>query len=159
MRVNLLILITLLVTMCTSKVVVPEIAYANAPLILYKTKADYSQYIPITLNNERNKIIAYPGIKDIYNNKEFAVPTKLKNGYLLDNLGISPLSAYTSITFQEYASFKTPPSVDYLMEHIIDKNPFLEVYNCGVRNSNLEIKTLNNIIAKKFENCELLNNK
>jgi hypothetical protein len=142
--------------MCNSNKPITENTNAFAPLIIYKTKADYSNNIPITLNENKDKVVAYPSVKDVIINNKPAVPDKLADGFLLDNLGISPNTVYTSYTFEEYAQLKAVPSIEELMKRIIDNDPFLEMYNCGKRVDFKTSKDINNLINDKLKNCKKL---
>src|ERR1044071_4992028 len=71
------------------------------PAIVYKTKADYSNYVPVILSEDKSKIVSYPDPKDV----QSAAPVKLKNGYLLDNRGINKNVAFLRWTYEEYKKF------------------------------------------------------
>ncbi len=105
------------------------------PTIIYKTKKDYSQNVPVILNDEKTKIVAYFSPKDFIKNGEIVYPTKLENGYLLDNLGINENVAFTSYKIDTYTKTMRMITVKDLFEHIIDKDPLLEMYNCGNRST------------------------
>ena len=101
--------------------------------IIYKTKNDYFDKISVTLNDDKTKIVSYPGPKDVYYNGQLAYPTKLNNGYMLDNRGINKNTAFLNITYEEYSKRTEAPSLSEMMNMIIDKEPFIEIYNCGTR--------------------------
>lgn len=127
---------------------------ALPPVIVYKTTGDYYNLVPITLNEARDKVVSFPAPSDLYTNGKLALPVKLENGYLFDQRGINANSLFTSFTYQEYSKMESAPSIDDLMKSITDRNPFLEIYNCGKINEfqNLE-KDLNRLIRKKFKGC------
>jgi len=128
---------------------------ALQPIIIYKTKADYYFNIPVILSKDKQIIVSYPSVTDIYYQGELALPTKLKNEYLLDNRGINTNVAFTSYTYEEYSKLASPLNIDTLFNSIIDNNPLLELYNCGSRYSfKNDVKKLNRIIKKDFKNCE-----
>ena len=80
--------------------------YAAGPsAIIYKTKNNYYDKIPVTLNE----------------------------GYLLDNRGITKNTAFLNITYEEYSKKAETPSSSEMLNLIIDKEPFLEIYDCGNR--------------------------
>ena len=62
-----------------------------------------------------------------------SLPTKLEQGYWLDNRGIGPNVAFLSYTYEEYSKLSVSPSMDDLMSHIVDKYPLLEIHACGRR--------------------------
>jgi hypothetical protein len=101
--------------------------------IIYKTKADYSKYVPVTLSEDKSKIVSYPDPKDVYYNGSLAYPTALAKGYWLDNRGIGLNSAFIKLTYEEYAQLPQAPSPAELYKMIIDKKPFTRIYNLGSR--------------------------
>mgnify|MGYP000396511339 CR=1 FL=1 len=106
---------------------------AGPPTVIYLTRIDCFDKIPITLNDERTKIISYPAPSDIYYNGNLSYPTKLNHGYLLDNRGIGKNSVFLNITYENYSKLKEAPSLSEMTEIILDKNPFTEIYDCGSR--------------------------
>jgi hypothetical protein len=129
---------------------------AIAPLIIYKTNADYYQNVAVTLNDEKTDIVSYPDIVDVYYNGKLAYPTKLENGYLLDNRGISKNTAFLKYTYDEYSKLPATPSKDDLLKMIIGKNAVTELYNCNKLPKN-NIQLLNDAIKKGLPDvCENL---
>ena len=127
------------------------IDYSTPPfVIIYKTKNDYFDKVPVTLNEEKNAIVSYPSTKDIFFNGKLALPEKLHEGYLLDIRGINKNVAFLNITYEDYRKLTSTPSIDEMMQMIIDKDPLIKMYNCGSRNQykDCEIE-LNKIIDSK----------
>lgn len=125
-----------------------------APAIVYKTRADYRNFVPVTLNSDRNAIQSYPAPSDVYYNGQLAIPTELANGYLLDNRGINAQSAFLNITYEEYSQLKEI-SLDFLWQRIKDATPLLELYHCGNRSElKNEVEELNQIILQQFKGCK-----
>lgn len=128
---------------------------ATEPFVIYKTKADYNNLVPVMLNNDKTQIVSYPAPSDVYHNGELAVPIELLNGYLLDNRGISKNVAFTSYTYSEYSKLDSIPSVSELFERIVDNDPLRELYDCR---SQIKIKSdidkIEKMIKRGFKNCE-----
>ena len=103
--------------------------------VVYKTRADYSKYVPVTLSDDKSKIVSYPAPQDVYTNGKLALPTALSHCYWLDNRGIGPNSCFIKITYEEYAKLPQAPSPDELYKLIIDKQPFKEMYDLGMRDT------------------------
>ena len=135
----------------SSKKEIITIDYSAGPTTyIYKTKGNYNNLIPITLSDDKSIISSYPHPKDIYYKNVLAIPTQLKDGYLLDNRGISKNVAFLNITYEEYSKLDNPPNIDELFEMIIDNNPIVELYDCGNRYQYKdEVVELNNIITEK----------
>ena len=121
------------------------------PIIIYKTKVDYSQNVAVTLSDDKLKIISYPHPTDVFYKRKLAYPIKLDNGYLLDNIGININTAYLSLTLKEYSQYKELLSLKELYKLIIDKNPLTEFYNCGNRqNLTNDLIEINSIIKQGY---------
>lgn len=101
--------------------------------IVYKTKADYSKYVAVNLSDDKSKIASYPAPQDVYTNGKLALPTQLPHCFWLDNRGIGPNSCFIKITYEEYAKLAQAPSPDELYKLIIDKDPFKDMYDLGLR--------------------------
>ena len=130
----------------------------RAHLIVYKTKADYNNYIPVILSDNKSEIISYPATSDVVSTNEFLKPTLLNNGYLLDNKGINRNVAFIKITYEEYAKFQSVPTLKELFSLIIDNDPLIEIYDCGIRTNLIDdVKKLNNLIDKNKLQSECKN--
>lgn len=123
---------------------------AGPPAIVYKTKADYYDKVPITLSEDKTRIISFPAKTDIYYKGELALPTKLNKGYLLDNRGINEDVAFLNITYEAYSRLDMTPPVELLLQMVIDDDPIIEMYNCGLRSEYDDIASeLNTLIDKR----------
>jgi hypothetical protein len=132
------------------------VAKVTAPVIIYKTNEDFYKRVPVVLNDEKTDIISYPDIKDVYYNGELAYPTRLENGFLLDNRGIGKNVAFLTYTYEEYSKLAATPSKDELMSKIINKNPLIALYKCD-KLQKKNILMLNDAIKKGLPNvCENL---
>ncbi len=134
----------------------PVMGLSSPPLLLYKTKADYSKNIPVVLSADKSEIISFPDIKDIYFKGKFAYPTLAEQGYLIDNRGIGINVAFISYTYEEYSQLKETPSAADLYNKIIDNAPLTELYNLGPRYNYVSIpEDVNEVIREnklsKFE--------
>ncbi len=125
--------------------------------IVFKTRADYSDKVAITLSEDRTKVVAYPHPRDIARENGLPYPTQLAEGYLLDNQGINRQVAYTSYTMEEYAALPEPPNVQELLARVIDKDPLLKMCNCGNR-SRYEnpVAEINTMIGQGLALCKTL---
>ena len=123
---------------------------AGPPTYIYKTKKDYNNLVPVILSDDKSKITSYPHPKDLFYKGELAIPVQLKEGYLLDNRGISKNVVFLNITYEDYSKLNTIPSVDELFEMIIEMDPLTELYNCGNRHQyKNEVSELNKLILNK----------
>jgi hypothetical protein len=131
---------------------------AQAPCIFYKTKADYSKNVPVMLTADKSAVASYPDIKDVYADGKPAYPTPLKNGYLLDNRGIGPDVAFLKTSYEEYHALGKTPSATELFQLILEKDPLVEMYQCGTRSQYADpAEAMNSIISSgKMENCKKL---
>lgn len=123
-----------------------QVSYTGEPALVYKTKADYRNNVPVIMNADKTAVVSYPAPTDVYYKGKLAYPTALAKGYWLDNRGISANTAFLKLTYEEYSKLNAAPALEEMGEMIIDKNPFTEIYNLGNRsrftNETEEINTL-----------------
>ena len=131
---------------------------SGPPTIIYKTKNDYTEFVPVTLSEDKKTIISFPHPKDLFRNGELAFPTELSEGYLLDNRGIDTNVAFLEIRYKDYSRLETPPNPDSLLTRILDNEPLLEFYNCGSKYIFKEVvKELNQLIENdQLDQCKCM---
>ena len=149
------VLIVILVTGCSTQQKTSNYdIMANEPFIIYKTKADYNNLVPVILNDAKTMIVSYPGPDDLMNGDELRTPTQLYDNYLLDNRGIGLNVAFTSYTYQAYCSLEQTPSLDDLMNSIVEKDPLLEFYNCSVHlKIKHDVEKVNKLVKNDLKSC------
>lgn len=124
------------------------------PALVYKTKADYNRNVAVMLSEDDSFVQGYPQPKDLFASSLPTYPTELSEGYLLDNQGITPKVAFLNITYSEYSQLPEAPSQQEMMAMIIDRDPLVEVYDCGNRfqfgDAQKELTALieNNLLSK-----------
>lgn len=129
-----------------------QVSEALPPIVVYKMTKDYSKNVAVTLSEDKTRIVSYPATSDV---SAGSYPTALNKGYWLDNRGISPNTAFLSITYEEYAKLKKTPSQEELYSMIIDKNPIKKMYICGRGGMHDGIVSeLNALIKKRFKGCK-----
>lgn len=117
------------------------------PTVVYKTKANYNNLVPVLLSDDKKQIISYPHPTDIKIGDKFASPTILSNGYLLDNRGIGKNVAFLKLTYEQYSKLENAPALSELYELIIDKDPLNELCDCGNKKAFTDqTKQLNKLI-------------
>jgi hypothetical protein len=99
----------------------------GAPTIIYKSKEAYNNKVPVTLSEDKKKIVSYPHPKDIYYNGKLGTPTSLSKGYLLDNRGVGKNTALLNITYEEYSKLNSAPKLAELERMIREQFPSLTV--------------------------------
>lgn len=144
---TLIILTMSLITIysCKSKQEVTTIkgkpVLANVPIIIYKTKLDYSMHVPVTLSTDKKEIVSYPANSDVYYGGDLAYPITLEDGFFLDRRGIDVNSAFTKWTYYEYSRLPKTPTVQEIMNMLLETDPFTEMYHCGYRNNFQDVIT------------------
>lgn len=118
--------------------------------IIYKTRADYNQLVPITMNEAKNSIVSYPDPSDI---NDYQKPVLLDNGYLLDRRGISLNTVFTSFTYDEYSKLTSLPTNSQLINSIVDKYPFAEIYVLPISINEANKDNCNEYVKNNFLNC------
>lgn len=125
----------------------PDFNTSGPPALVYKTKADYSNLVPVMLSDDKAVIISYPHPSDLGKGDAVKTPTALKQGYWLDNKGIGKNVAFLKLTYAEYAALKEAPSLEEMMGMIVDKDPLTEMCNCGNKAAlSSAVDQLNNLI-------------
>lgn len=113
---------------CKTKQVATTASKVAEKALVYKTKADYSNYIPVTLSSDKKSIVAYPSPSDVFYEGKLAKPTALVNDYWLDNRGVGVNTAFLKITYEDYSKLKDAPQLSEMMQMILDADPILELY-------------------------------
>ncbi len=121
--------------------------------IIYKTKADYNDLVPVTMNESRTAIVSYPAPSDLVSGGIYMKPTELAEGYLLDNRGITPNTAFLDYTYEEYAALDPFPTAEELLQHVKVKYPLAEMYYVGRTSSPDKLHYYNSIIESGFAGC------
>lgn len=138
----------------------PALGYgtnATAPALVYKTRADYFNRVPVGMNAEKNRIVSYPDPTDLYDETTLFLPTRLKNGYLLDNRGIGTNVAFLRYTYETYRALSKVPALSQLMDSLLDRNPLTELWDCGPRSLyKKEVEELNTLIDRGFPSSKAL---
>ncbi len=135
-----------------------NVGAVGPPVIIYKTKADYYDKVPVILSDDKSKVVSYPGARDLYKGDKLALPTRLHDGYLLDNRGINENVAFLNISYEKFTKLQRVFTAGQLYEMILDKDPLTVMYNCGKKSKfKDEVPELNRIIDKgTFEGCTKL---
>ena len=120
---------------------------SGPPVIVYKTKDNYNNLVPVILSEDKSEIVSYPHPSDISVGGNFTVPLNLNNGYLLDRRGIGKNTAFLKLSYEEYSKLDSLPALKELYNLIIDKDPFTELCNCGIKTAFTDqTKQLNELI-------------
>jgi len=106
---------------------------ATAHVLVYRTKEDQAEHVPVMLSGDRKSILSYPHPKDLRATDGLSVPVELENGWLLDRRGIGMNVAFLRITYPEYAAMENAPSLAELEAAITDRDPLTDLCDCGPR--------------------------
>ena len=154
-----LLIIPVMIPSCKTTKLQSQMLEADAPVIIYRTLEDYEHLVPITLNETGDRISSFPAPSDLYQDGQLALPVKLKKGYLLDRRGVGIGSAFTSYSYEEYASLDRAPDPEELLSRVIDAHPFEAMYECGRAGSYEDlVKELYERIDGGLEGCQSLLN-
>jgi len=105
---------------------------ARAHLIVYKTRKDYNNKVPVVLSADGKKIVSYPDPADIRARGDGFLPIRLHKNYLLSRYGVDKNTVFLKLTLSEYAALKTTPTPEDIDKMILTRNPLTELYDCGI---------------------------
>ncbi|MBN2669012.1 MAG: hypothetical protein JXR60_07270 [Bacteroidales bacterium] len=125
-------------------------------VVIYKTKADYTHFVPVQLDENKMKVISFPAPQDLKNGNAFREPVSLKDGYYLDRKGVNLKTAFVKMTYQEYAQLIKNPKAEDLYNILVDKTPFTEMYVCPDWPQTEEVEQLNQLIDDALNECQSL---
>ena len=133
---------------------------ATEPIVVYKTRGDYNDLVPIELSEDKTIVVSYPSIRSVYYKGSLAYPTELDNGYLLDNRGVGQDSVFLDTTYEDFIEFSEQPTVEELFEMILYNDPFTEIYECKNlikgRDGN-EVRKINDLInTGRLSECQVI---
>lgn len=151
MRILSMMCLVLLAGACKTKGVKVHPVSAKAPLIIYQTKEDYSQYVPVTLSDNKAEIVAYPHPKDVIDGDDYRLPVKLKDGFYLDQQGINVHVAFLTMTYADYAKLTEPLPLNSMLKMIRDADPITAMYQVGFHGDYKDVVKEINAIIKKGE--------
>lgn len=131
---------------------VPDVVPVFEPgphAIVYLTKNDYRENVPVMLTSDGQNIVSYPHPSDLSVDGELRLPTRLKKNYLLDNRGINESVAFLKLTYSEYSKLEQAPSLTEMNKLIIEREPLVDICDCGLRSAFTDIEAqLNQLIEK-----------
>jgi hypothetical protein len=117
--------------------------------IVYKTRLDYFDKVPVILSGDKNRVVSFPDPRDLLSDGKLTYPDRLEEEYLLDNRGIGPGVAFLKLTYQAYAALPAAPTVAELMNMVLDPDPLTEMYDLGIRSRmNSPAAEINAIISE-----------
>ncbi len=120
-----------------------------AQTIIYKTKANFNNLVPVGLSENKKEVVSLPAPTDLLNGNNLRTPIQLHNGYLLDQRGIGPNTAFIKTTYQEYSKRNQPMSSPEILNNIKEADPIVEMYSCKYKGSSGElVDWLNDLIDK-----------
>jgi|GEM_PF-2915255 len=116
-----------------------------APVIVYKTRNDYSNNVSVCYKDD--EITCNPGPGDAIHQR----PTKLANGYFLKRMSGD---VFLNITIDEFINYKGDWSDLIKIKNIIDYHPFTEMYSCP---TTFDIEQINQAILNNRLKVECQN--
>ena len=151
----------MIVLLCTNSVFTyaQKAGITGPHLIVYKTNKNFNNHVPVSLSEDKLKLVSYPDPKTIRLGGKKILPSKLHKGFLLDNRGIGQNVAFLKLTYEEYVKLSAVPTTEELYNMIISKDPLTILCDCGLRSKfKNPVEDINSIIDsnKLFTNCKVL---
>ncbi len=120
---------------------------ATARMVVYRTRTNVRDHVPIMLSEDGTAIVSYPDPSDLRAPGGLPLPFQLEQGWLLDRRGVGVHSAFLNMTYAEYAALDEPPSMIELAGALVDRDPITDMCDCGLRNAfNEPVAELDRII-------------
>lgn len=124
---------------------------ALPPVVIYKTRGNYNDFVPVNLAPNGNALLSYPGVHDVFYQGILAKPTPLESGFLLDNRGIDTNSVFLDYTYEVYSALPQTPLQEEIMQHIMIRDGIEALYSCRCAR---DTALLNEMIRRKdFHSC------
>ena len=123
----------------------PGPSLATGPVVVYKTWKDYRDHVTVQLSEDGGSLLAFPGPDDVLAQR----PIELEDGYLLKRM---VGNAYLSLTIEDYASSAKNYSAEELYDLVIDKKPYMEIYECS-ECSGGDTASINHLIRQGSLDC------
>ena len=124
---------------------IPGPCDSSGPIIVYKTRQDYSNNITVQLSKDHRRITSRPGQSDAAHQR----PIQLANGYLLKRMNGD---AVLSLTYDEFITSTKSYTSAELLSMVIDTDPYLEKYECckctGQDTAKINDLIRNNLLGK-----------
>jgi hypothetical protein len=150
MKIIVVSLFIILYTLSCDWIFRPGPCDASGPIVVYKTRQDYSGNVTIQLSKNHMKVIAYPGPGDAAGQR----PIQLAKGYLLKRM---VGDAVLSLTIDDYVKEAKFYSHEELLRMVIDTSPYIEKYECCECTGKDTVK-INDLIRKDLlGKCENIN--
>ena len=112
----------------------PDMA-ATARVVVYRTRANVQDHVPVTLSEDGTAIVSYPDPTDLRAPGGLPLPVQLEQGWLLDRRGVGVNSAFLDMTYAEYAALDEPPSMIEMSGALQDRQPITDMCDCGPRSA------------------------
>ncbi|MCO6481614.1 MAG: hypothetical protein J5I62_02345 [Flavobacteriales bacterium] len=112
----------------------PDMA-RTARVVLYRTRTDLRDHVPVMLADDGKSILSYPAPTDLRTAHGLTTPVELGQGWLLDRRGVGLNTAFLGMTYADYAAMKEPPPLADMLADIIDRDPITDLCDCGPRSS------------------------
>lgn len=138
--------------------VVEPVFSPGPPTIVYKTRSDYREHVPVLLSPDKSKLESFPAPGDLFYNGILAYPLQLEEGWLLDVRGINEHVAFIKTTYETYSRMASTPESSELLDLILDDDPLTEMYHCGNKQHFKQpVNDLNKLIKQGgLEKCKKL---
>lgn len=113
----------------------PQPGAPQPHVLVYKTRGNYADLVPVTLSDNQQKIVAYPAPSDLRTGAQLAKPLPLHHGYLLDTRGIGPNTAFLNMSYAAYAALDEAPTLGWMLANLKDASPMQVICDCGPRSA------------------------
>lgn len=136
-----------------------DAAERTRPLMVYRTKQDLHDKVPVGLSEDRQHILSYPQPTDLLLDGKLRLPTKLAKNHWLDNKGVGLNTGFLRMTYAEYSALREAPPLAEMEAMLMDRDPLESLCDCGARGAMVDpVKEINGLLKKNSlrERCKVL---
>lgn len=116
---------------------------------IYKTRYNYSDLIPVVLNDSKSEILSMP-TKEVLINNDGSInhPSQLSNGYLISHdFDFNKNIAFLDLTIEEYINSDKLPNAEEQIKYVKDFEPFRELYIFKCDKNKNPVEEVNRLIT------------
>lgn len=116
---------------------------------VYKTRYNYTELIPVMLNDSKTEIVCMPTKENLKSaDGRLSYPQPLSNGYFISkNIDLNQNIAFLNLTIEDYIKADKLPNAEDQIKYVKDFEPFRELYIFKCNKNSNPIEEVNKLIT------------